>query len=340
MRVTIKDVGRAAGVSAATVSNVLNSPDVVAPDTRERVTAVIAQLGYEPSRAARALQQQRTFSIGYEIPGVTDGFALDVFLHRMVERAGKADLDIVLFAPRPGQTQVDAYREMIRRGAVDGFVISGTGRNDDRITYLLDVTFPFVTFGRTDFPDEHPWVDVDGRAGVRQAVAHLVETGHHDIALIGWPEGSITGDERAAGYHLGLKDAGIAARDELTVRAENGVAPGTEAMEQLLRLDKPPTAVVAVQDALALGAMSAIRDAGLEVGGDVAVVGFDDIPSAAFSAPPLSSIRQPMESVGVLVIEMLVECLDKAADASRRSGTLVPELIVRASTNPAMQSDR
>lgn len=334
MRVTIKDVGKAAGVSAATVSNVLNSPDVVASSTRERVTAVIAQLGYEPSRAARALQQQRTFSIGYEIPGVTDGFALDVFLHRMVERAGKADLDIVLFTPRPGQTQVDAYREMIRRGAVDGFVISGTGRDDDRITYLLGVGFPFVTFGRTDTPDEHPWVDVDGRAGVRQAVAHLVAAGHRDIALIGWPEGSLAGDERAAGYRLGLEDAEITVGDELTVRVENEVAAGTEAMERLLGLDQPPTAVVAVQDALALGAMSAIRDAGLEVGRQVAVVGFDDTPSAAFSAPPLSSIRQPMEAVGVLVVEMLLEHLDEAAAPTPYGEMLAPELVIRASSDP------
>jgi DNA-binding LacI/PurR family transcriptional regulator len=337
MRVTIKDVGRAAGVSVATVSNVLNSPDVVASDTHARVTAVIEQLGYEPNRAARALQQQRTFLIGYQLPVVTDAFALDAFLHRVVVRAEEADLEIVLFTPKRGQDQIDAYREMIRRGAVDGFVISGTDHGDDRIAYLLEVGFPFVTFGRTDTPDEHAWVDVDGRAGVQQAVAHLVELGHLDIALIGWPNGSVTGDERAAGYRLGLEDAGITVRDELTVRTENGVETGVEAMEQLLRLDMPPTAVVAVQDFLALGAMHAIRDAGMEIGHDVAVIGFDDIPSAALFVPQLSSIRQPMEMVGVLVVEMLVERLDRDANVSSRAETLIPELIVRASSDPAMQ---
>lgn len=340
MRVTIKDVGKAAGVSVATVSNVLNSPDVVAPDTRARVTAVIEKLGYEPNRAARALQQQRTFSIGYQMPGVTDGFALDVFLHRMVERAEEADLDIVLFTPQPGQAQIDAYRAMIRRGAVDGFVISGTDHDDDRITYLLEVGFPFVTFGRTDSPNDHGWVDVDGCAGEQRAVAHLVEMGYHDIALIGWPEGSVTGDERAAGYRLGLESAGIAVRDELIVRTENGVAGGVAAMKKLLGLDKPPTAVVAVQDFLALGSMHAIRDAGLEVGRDVAVIGFDDIPSAAFSAPQLSSVRQPMEMVGVRVVEMLVERLDRDTDASSREETLIPELIIRASSDPGLEVNR
>jgi DNA-binding LacI/PurR family transcriptional regulator len=301
---------------------------------------VIEQLGYEPNRAAKALQQQRTCLIGYQLPVETDGFALDVFLHRVVVRAEEANLEIVLFTPRRGQAQVDVYREMIRRGAVDGFVISGTDHGDDRIAYLLEAGFPFVTFGRSDAPDEHGWVDVDGRTGVQQAVAHLVELGHHDIALIGWPKGSVTGDERAAGYHLGLGDAGIAIRDELIVRTENGVVSGVEAMEHLLGLDKPPTAVVAVQDFLALGAIQAIRDADMEVGHDVAVVGFDDIPSAALSAPRLSSIRQPMEKVGVLVVELLVERLDQDAGVSSRAETLIPELVIRTSSDPTMQGNR
>ena len=133
MRVAIKDVSRVAGVSIGTVSNVLNSPEIVAPQTLKRESAVIAELGYQPNRSARALQKRRTFSIGYHIPSETDGFALDVFLHRMVERAGNANLDIVLFTPKPGQSEVEAYQDMVRRGAVDGFVISGTGRNDKRI---------------------------------------------------------------------------------------------------------------------------------------------------------------------------------------------------------------
>src|SRR5665811_1217510 len=118
-RVTIKDVSRKAEVSVATVSNVLNTPDRVAPETRQRVETVINQLGYVPNRTAQALQQQRTSSIGYRMPTSSDSFALETFLHRMVERAGEADLDIVLFTPEQGESEVHAYREMIRRGAVD-----------------------------------------------------------------------------------------------------------------------------------------------------------------------------------------------------------------------------
>ncbi|HDL41945.1 MAG TPA: LacI family transcriptional regulator, partial [Actinobacteria bacterium] len=176
------------------------------------------------------------------------------------------------------------------------------------------------------------WVDVDGRAGADLATTHLLETGHRDIALIGWPEGSLTGDDRSSGYRKALDDLSVPVRPELIVRTENGVEAGRAAMDRLLGLEEPPTAVVAVQDSLALGAMNAIRDAGLTIGRDIAVVGFDDIPSAALAYPPLSSVRQPMDRVGELVVEMLVEELDEDSESSMKTGILTPELIVRASS--------
>lgn len=333
-RATIKDVSRVARVSVATVSNVLNAPQVVAPETRQRVSSVIDQLGYHPNRAARGLQKQRTFFFGYRMPPETDGFALDAFLHRMVERAGEEDLDIVLFTPNPDQSELDAYQEMIRRGAVDGFVISGTGHGDERIHFLLERGFPFVTFGRTDVADQHPWVDIDGRSGIEEAVGHLTAQGHRDIALIRWPTGSISGDERAMGYELGLREAGIPVRESLIVTAENNVTSGAAAMARLLEMPTPPTAVIAVQDLIALGAMATIRDAGLRCGDDIAVAGFDDIPGAATAAPPLTSVRQPMKEVGRLVIELLLRRLADPAGAPQ-SAMVVPELVVRESSRIA-----
>lgn len=332
MRVTIKDVSQAAGVSVATVSNVLNSPDVVAPSTRDRVLAVVAELGYRPSRAAQALQQQRTYSIGYRMPSSTDEFALDVFLHRMAARAGDAGLDIVLFTPRTGQTEIEAYTEMIRRGAVDGFVLSGTEHGDERVDYLLGLTVPFVTFGRTHVLDQHPWVDVDGERGVHDAVEHLIEVGHRDIALLAWPEGSLVGDERASGYAQAVAEAGLEPSPDLVVRTPNDVEEARRATAELLDRPSPPTAIMAIQDLLALGAMVAVRDAGLRVGHDIAIVGFDDIPRASAADPPLSTVRQPMDAVGEIVIELLLERLDEQSTV--RSELVSPELVVRASSTP------
>jgi len=332
MRATIKDVSEAAGVSVATVSNVLNAPERVAPTTSEKVPAVIERLGYRPSRAARALQQQRTRSFGYRIPIGTHEFALDVFLHHMVERAGRADLDIVLFTAAPGQSETDAYRSVVRRGGVDGFILSETEHGDDRVRYLLDTGVPFATFGRTDVGDEHPWVDIDGRAGVRGAVDHLVALGHRDIALIRWPEGSLSGDERAAGYVDGLEAAGLGVDSRLVTCTENSVECGRMAMDLLLSSSRRPTAVIAVQDVLAVGASVAIQQAGVSVGSDIAVVGFDNTPMARFATPSLTSVRQPLDEIGGLVVELLIDRLDGIPGADARSALVEPGLVVRASS--------
>lgn len=334
MRVTIRDVSEAAAVSVATVSNVLNAPERVALETRERVLGVVRRLGYQPNRTAQALKRRRTCSIGYRIPEsvAAYGFALDVFLHQMTERAGQAGLGIVLFTPTAGETEARAYRGMIRGGAVDGFVLSETGHGDERVRYLLDAGLPFVTFGRTDVADQHSWVDTDGRAGVRAAVEHLVELGHRRIGLIAWPEGSLSGDDRAAGYFEGLGAFDLPADDQLIVRCENHVEAGRLAMNGLLGLPRPPSAVIAVQDLLALGASAAVAEARLSVGTDVAVVGFDDTPMAAFATPPLSSVRQPMEEIGRLVIELLLAQFDETTEAGAHCALVEPRLIVRASS--------
>lgn len=334
-RVTIKDVSREAGVSVATVSNAINTPEVLAPGTLERVTATIDKLGYRPNRNAIALQKRRTFSIGYRMPSETSGLALDAFLHHMVERAGTSGLDIVLFMPQPGQTEVDAYSDMIRRGAVDGFVLSGTTHKDERIDYLLDVGFPFASFGRTHAADAHSWVDVDGLEGVRLAVEHLTALGHGRIALVRWPEGSMTGDDRANGYLRGLSEAGIGSDDSLVIAVENIIEDASAAVRELLSQSNPPTAIVAVQDTLAVGAMQAVEDLGMRVGLDVAVTGFDDTSIAAHTRPALTSVRQVMESVGNTLVDMLLDLVDPG-ESDVRSELIRPELIVRPSSDPSV----
>ena len=333
-RVTIKDVSREAGVSVATVSNAINTPDILAPDTLQRVTETIEKLGYTPNRAAVALQRQKTSAIGYRMPSGTDGFALDRFLHRLVECAGEADFDIVLFTPRAGQTEIAAYEEMVRRGAVDGFVLSGTDHHDERIEYLNSIDTPFAAFGRTDATADHNWVDIDGEAGVRAAVDHLVELGHEKIALIRWPEGSLTGDERAAGYFAGLAAAGLDIAADYIIETENGIDQGADATERFLALEDPPTAIVCVQDWLALGVIRTLVARGLEVGSDVSVVGFDDIPSASLLPNGLTSVHQPMHLIGEALLSNRLETFAHTPDPKPRGEMVAPHLVVRGSSGP------
>ncbi|HSJ83803.1 MAG TPA: LacI family DNA-binding transcriptional regulator [Acidimicrobiia bacterium] len=330
-RTTIRDVSRAAGVSVATVSNVLNAPDRVAEETRRRVTEAIDQLGYRPNRAARSLPQGRSFTIGYCIPDGKERFALDTFLHQLTERASDSDMDILLFTPHRGQSEADSYREIVRRGAVDGFIVSSTVHDDERVQVLVDAAIPVVSFGRTDLADLHSWVDVDGRAGTRAAVEHLVEQGHQRLSLVAWPEGSISGDERAAGFVEGLAEAGLEVDPGHVIRVENDVESGREAAARLLDLDPAPTAIVAVQDVLAAGVVAELNARGIRGGKDVAVTGFDDSPPAIYSTPSITSVRQPIEAIGRRVVEFLMHDLE-GSDGVSRSALVEPELVIRESS--------
>jgi DNA-binding LacI/PurR family transcriptional regulator len=329
--VTIRDVGRLARVSIGTVSNVLNAPHRVRAETRRRVLAAVDQLGYRPNRAARSLAARRTHLIGYQLPDspTTTDPSLDAFLHHLVAAASEHGLELVLFSPRDGQDEPAAYRELIWRGAVDGFILSGTNYADPRIEFLLAEGFPFVAFGRAAGADRFSWVDVDGAAGTRAAVAHLVGQGHRRIGAVAWPEGSESGDARLDGYRAAMEAVGL--RPHPVVRAENLVAEGRAAYRGLVGADPSLTAVVCVQDTLALGLMMEAVADGRRVGIDLAVAGFDDTPIASLAAPPLTSVRQPFEEVGGALAEMLATRLDDGAGRPRGL-LLTPVLVPREST--------
>ncbi len=327
-RTTIRDVGRLAGVSVATVSKALNGTGAVSAETVLRVRDAAMELDYRPSRAAQGLVGRRSFQVGYRLPqlGAWGNPTLNAFLLAMVAAAGGHGLEIVLLGGDAGG--VEAYEDLIGRGGVDGFVLSDTDYEDARVDYLVDRGFPFVTFGRTSRSERHFWVDVDGAAGTASVARHLVEVGHRDFAVIGWPEGSESGDLRVEGVRRVLSEHGI--DDPLVVRTTNGVANGRAALAGILDGGVRPTAVIAVQDELAIGAVMEARSRGIEVGTDLAVAGFDDVPSATILEPALTSVRQPFDRIGAVLVDLLVEALSGAVDP--RGELLVPELVVREST--------
>lgn len=320
-----------AGVSVGTVSNVLNAPHLVSSGTRSRVLDAISELDYRPSRSARSLQAQRTYLIGYRLPDPGKSSALDVFLHSLVAGASEHGLEIVLFSPSGGQTDLDAYRKSIRSGDVDGFVLSETNYEDPRIALLAETGFPFVAFGRALASRPFSWVDVDGAAGMVQVVDHLVERGHRRIALVAWPSGSESGDARTNGFLTGMAKAGLPINPAYLIRIENGYESGRDAGRRLLAMNHPPTAIVTVQDDLAFGVMSAADELDVKVGKDLAVTGFDDSPAAAFSTPGLTSVRQPMDLIAETMVELLVAQLQDPK-ITRRNTLLVPDIVMRSST--------
>ena len=310
----------------ATVSNVLNDHPHVRGRTKAKVLEAISALGYRASRAAKSLPSGRTFLLAYCLPGANSlNAALDVFLHHVVATAAEADFETLLVTQR-GDDPLQPYAELIRRGGADGFVLSGIDYGDPRVAYLREVDTPFACFGRVDDASVAS-VDVDGAAGIAAAVEHLGALGHRRLAFVVWPEGSATGDNRSRGFAHRVDALGLEA--VAVIRTIDDFDLGRKLAPSLIR-DGHPTAIVAVSDTLALGVMAGLGDIGLEVGRDVAVTGFDDIPAASLAVPGLTSVRQPMDRVGALLVEQL---LGQMAGETVRSPLLVePDLIIRDST--------
>lgn len=316
----------------------VNAPHRVRPETRTRVEEAIAALGYQPNRAARALRVAASRLIGYRIEPVHDESMANIhdrFLHALADAGREADHHLLLFTADDAEDELAACARLFRTGGVDGFVIYGIDHGDRRPSALLRLGAPFAAFGRSDHDADHPWVDVDNAAGTAAAVAHLVARGHRRIAFLGWPEGSTVGDRRAEGWRTALDKHGLLAdAHALDVRSEDSVGAGAALTAYLVDRERPPTALVAASDTLAIGAVQTARARGLVVGRDVAIVGFDDTPTAR--ALDLSSVRQPIEAVGRATMRALLDRLPgahPAADAREPNGRLLdPTLVVRASS--------
>ncbi|WP_200834326.1 LacI family DNA-binding transcriptional regulator [Amycolatopsis alkalitolerans] len=331
-RITLIDVARAAGVSRQTVSNAINAPDLLRPDTLTHVRAVISRLGYQPDRGARSLRTRQSRLIGYCVPPPDPdrlGWVLDEFLHSVADAARGADYHLVVFTPESASGELDTYATMLQTGCADGFLLTDIARHDRRPGWLQRRGVPFVSYGRLSPRVGKAWVDVDGASGVAKAVDHLTGLGHRRIAFLGWPEGHRLGDDRAGGWRSAMAAHGLDAGDrEYT---EDTISAAARAADRLLDLPDRPTAVIAASDSMAVGTYHAARNRGLAPGRDLSVVGFDDTPSAALVTPALTTVSQPLRDAARLLVEMLVARL-AGEPLKRRAVLLDPVLVVRDST--------
>ena len=330
---TINDVAREAGVSTATVSYVLNNKtEAISEDTRLRVWSAVRKIGYRPNVTARNLRSSQSRLLGYawhQVDADQVNTVLDRFTYALARSAEAAGYHMLTFT-YPLDDPIPVYDELIRTGRVDGFVVGSTNRDDARVRFLLDQAFPFVSFGRANADWNFLWVDTDGEAGTRDAVAYLVGLGHSRIAMAAWPEESLSGGFRVAGYLDGLRRAGIEPEPAYLLRGENSEAAGRDALTAWLALPQPPTAVVAISDLVAIGLMNEAERRGLVVGRDLSVIGFDDAPMAQYLRPALTTLRQPIAEIGASLIAMLEEAI-KGTPPEQRHILLPPRLIARAS---------
>lgn len=334
--VTLKDVARRAGVSYQTVSKILRNQIMVTPEVRARVEAAVEELGYRPNIAARNLRTHASRLIGYSWQPDRQNYfnpVLEQFEQSIVETAEELGYHILLFPQRDHVDPFETYGELWYTGRVDGFILSSLEYSDPRIPVLHRLGVPLVAFGRSESEKPFPYVDVDGRAGVYEAVRHLIAQGHRQIAALAWPEESRVGNERLSGYLDAMDEVGLPIDPAWIVRGSGEFDYGYEAMCGLLALPaaRRPTAVVTMLDLIGLGAMRAIEESGRVVGRDIAVIGFDDMPFIHYLKPGLTTLRQPAWEVGQRVVRLLVSLLEDRPVAEQHI-LVPPELIIRESS--------
>ncbi|GAT68352.1 lacI family transcriptional regulator [Planomonospora sphaerica] len=332
-RPTLEKVAARAGVSRATVSRVVNGSTHVNPEIRATVMRAVEELGYVPNLAARSLVTRRADSVAlvFSEPS-TRVFSDDPMFASLIRGVGQeteaSDKHLVLMlagSPR-GQERIEHYTTA---GHVDGVIVASMHGADPLPAALARRGVPVVCSGRplqTGVQGTPPYVDVENVGGAEQAVGHLMAVGRRRIATIAGPQDMVAGIDRLTGYRNVLRDSdrrSIVAVGDFT--RESGVA----AMRQLLRDDPGLDAVFAASDMMALGALQVLRQAGRRVPDDVAVVGFDDVPAAAYAEPPLTTVRQPLHEMG-RELARLVLALASGQDVG--APVILPtELVVRDS---------
>jgi LacI family transcriptional regulator len=328
---TIRDVARLSGVSPMTVSRVINDSERVSPETRRRVEQAISELGYVPSRLARGLSRQRTGTLSVIVPDVANPFFTAV-VRAAEEVARRADYHVILCDTRADlSVERDVIEELIAH-RVEGVVIAPVSdRSATHLRRLAEFGVPFVLIDRTVPGVDCDVVLGDSSSGARQLVEHLISLGHRRIGFIVESDDVSTARDRRRGYEAALNAAGISLDPALVAHAAPDPSGGSAGMARLLELEQRPTAVFTVNNLVALGAIEAVRAAGLDVPDDVALVCFDDIEFASRLYPFLTAMEQPAQTFGTLGTQLLLERIEGRGPDRRHEVVLPGEFIIRKS---------
>ncbi len=336
---SLSTIAQNLGLSITTVSRALGGFTDVAAATRARVEAEARRIGYQPNHAARRLRSGRSEAVGVVLPAGPGQFD-DPFFLRLLAGVGPplqaAGLDLLVATARPGADELRAYRHLVEGRRVDGILLARTRRTDERIAYLQGHGMPFVAHGRSEATRPFAHIDVDGQTACRTATERLIGLGHRRIGLINALETYMFAVHRQAGWRAALSDAGLAPGP--LAHAEPTEENGFRLMAAMLREATPPSAMLCATDRLAVGALHAIGAAGLRAGRDVSVIGYDNLPMATYTDPPLTTVEQPIDRAAARMVEMLLAVMG-GADPAGFAELWPARLITRASDGPAQRAD-
>lgn len=329
--ISIKDIARAANVSHSTVSRALRNSPMVRHETRDLIRKIADEKGYTVSAVARSLVTRRTNTIGVVVTTVANPFVGEVVAG--IEEVAVAHGYSLFLA----NCHADPHREVgvvrsFQERRVDGILVNSSRVGALYMPLLQEMNIPIVLIN-----NQHPGefvhsVRIDNLSSGREATRHLVDLGHKRIGYLGNQYGLQADTERFAGYRQILEETDIGFQPHLVAHSEGGPEGGMHAMERLLALSSPPTAIFCYNDMMAIGAMRAAREHGLRVPADLSVVGLDDLFLASYTDPPLTTVQQPKQQMGCLAARILLELL--AGEKPESPVIMEGKLIVRQSTAP------
>ncbi len=333
----IRDLADAVGLSISTVSRALNGYDDVNDLTRRRVEDAAREIGYSANYAATSLRSSRTSIITYLASRPWTKFVDPLHLSlleglEMVLQARGYDLHVVM--ARGFDNELQILKRLVEQGRCDGVLLGRTKPHDERIDYLVDGGFPFVSLGRTR-RDDHDWIDRDHYAIGRDATRRLLDLGHERIAVLSTPRRFAFSNAAIRGYRAALRQAG-APHDPSLERESSQTFSGEMVLAEMLAEGQRPTALVCGNDAIAMSAMDGMRRQGLRPGRDIAVIGCDDTPIAAYYDPPLTTFAQDIDKAGARMARMLISRLE--GRKKRQTATIKSNLVERATDCPPPRS--
>ena len=338
-RVTSKDVAEKVGVSRTTVSLVLNDVQgtQISPETRQKVIDAANELGYVPDATAQALVSRRTKAIGLVLTRTQHHIATDAFLPKIISglltTAKKHNIRILVDWVET-EHQESVYFELARTKRIDGMILSTPRLNDKALKALETSDIPTVMMGSIA-GSELPFVDVDNTKAAEKATSYLVGLGHRDIACISNAPAEYTAaPERVAGFKNALSKMSIPVKEKLICYADFDPESGYECMKSLLQSGEIFSAVFVASDNVAIGAKAALREAGMHIPDDISLIGFDDIPWAKYSDPPLTTIQLPAEALAQSACTLLLDLINDNRSQIQHQIILDTELIIRKSCRP------
>jgi LacI family transcriptional regulator, galactose operon repressor len=330
-RATIREIARAAGVSIATVSRVINGRPDVSPQTREVVLRVVREHGFSTNRNARALSGGRTGLVGVTLP-ILEAAYFAVIVSGTAEALYEHDMRIVLCPTLHQHEREVTLLDRLMHGTTDGAVLMLPEESNAELRALQETGYPFVVVDpRVQLDQGIPAVSASNASGARAGVEHLLSLGHRRIGAILGPRDWMATTERLNGYRSALAAAGVLAAPDLVVESDFSIESGEAAAASLLDLPERPTAIFGFNDNVAIGVLRAAEARGLTVPDDLSVLGFDDSEQSGLVTPALTTVRQPLAEMGRMAVSLLLRLLDRQR-VEAMNIELATRLVVREST--------